>query len=109
MKITQAIQEATNRIRVIPFGDQYEVIRPYYGLAHHIRATTCSNSMDHWSAHMHCRITRIVEVFVSVTGDQDAATELRYEMERTGYGDGEDWRTVVRRAIREYNERKTAL
>ena len=109
MNVTQAIQEATNRIRVIPFGNGYQVIRPYYGLNADDRATTCSNSMTFSMALVHCRNTRITEVFDAVTGDREAATDLRYEMECTGYGDGEDWRTVVRRAILEYNERKTAL
>src|SRR5690606_40710980 len=67
--------------------------------------STCSNTMKYPMALAHCRITRITEVFEAVTSDQEAATDLRYEMECTEY-DGEDWRTTVRRAILERSEER---
>lgn len=102
MNITTAIREAQKSIYVSPLCGQYQVIRPFNGLASVDKATTASNSMSYWTAREHCRTIRISEVVKAVTGNSEFADMVYYECEQARRDNGEDWRKVARKAISEY-------
>jgi hypothetical protein len=87
----QAIATAQDRVRLVPFGDQWTVHR----WSPKMNATWVSHPMEHHAAQIAVWEDR-VQTALELLGVEDAGAEANIAAYDAGHS-GEDWRTAVRR------------
>lgn len=104
--VKQVLDLATKYIYPSRQGNHWVIISPYYGLGKCDGPRLAPASSHHWSRIQDIvRLNRISDSVELLTGDADYASQIAYT-DQADYWPRPDWRKIVRKAAREYKQKR---